>query len=118
VLVAAFALITFMSAAVWRSDVSAWSRVAALHPGAPTAYLLLGHAQREAGDLPRAERAYARAVELRADYADAHLGLARVYEARGEPQAADWHAQRFLQLAPNSPDGPALLAAMRRRAAS
>ena len=47
-LVIACALATHASAAVWRSDVSAWTRVAERHPWSATAFLLLGHAHRDA----------------------------------------------------------------------
>lgn len=112
-LVAAFALATHASAGVWRSDVTAWTRVVERHPWSATAFLLLGHACLAADDPPRAEAAYLRAVELNPDLADAHLALARLYYARGDQGAADLHAQRFVELAPESPDGPALLTAMR-----
>jgi hypothetical protein len=113
-LVAVFALVTYGSAGVWRSDVTAWTRVAERHPWSATAFLLLGHAYLAADDPTGAEAAYLRAVDLKPDLAEAHLALARLYLARGEQSAADLHAERFVELAPESPDGPALLTAMRR----
>jgi hypothetical protein len=114
-LVLALALATHASADIWRSDVSAWTRVTERHPWSATAFLLLGHACLAADDPAGAERAYQRAVELTPDLADAHLALARLYHARGRQAAADWHAQRFVDLSPASTEAPALLAAMRQR---
>jgi hypothetical protein len=113
--VAVLAVATHASAAVWRSDVTAWTRIAERHPWSSTAFLLLGHAQLADGDPAGAEAAYRHALALAPDLAEAHLALARLYQARGDEGAADWHAQRFVELAPDSPDGPALLTAMRQR---
>jgi len=115
-LVAALAAATHASASVWRSDVSAWTRVAERHPWSATAFLLLGHAYMAADDPQRAELAYRHTIELTPDLADAHLALARLYHAHGQEDAAGWHAQRFVELAPQSVEGPALLAAMREPA--
>jgi len=112
---AVLAVATHASAEVWRSDVSAWTRVVAQHPWSAPAFLLLGHAHRDARDPMRAEAAYLEALARRPDLADAHLALAQLYHARGDEEAADRHASRFVELAPDSPDGPALLTAMRRR---
>jgi hypothetical protein len=115
-LAAGLAVITAGSAGVWRSDVTAWTRVVARHPWSATALVLLGHARLAADDRAGAEAAYLRAVEMAPDNADAHLALARLYDAGGNQGAAALHAQRFVELAPDSADGPALLAAMRRDA--
>jgi tetratricopeptide (TPR) repeat protein len=77
-----------------------------------------GHAYVAADDAQRAEIAYRHAIDLTPDLADAHLALARLYHTHGREDAADWHAQRFVELAPPSVDGPALLAAMRQSASS
>jgi tetratricopeptide (TPR) repeat protein len=68
---------------------------------------------RDAHEPALAEAAYRQALGLEPASPDAHLALARLYQARGEQDAADWHAQRFIELEPDSPDGAALLAAMR-----
>jgi cytochrome c-type biogenesis protein CcmH/NrfG len=94
--------------------VSAWTRVAECHPWSGTAFLLLGHAYLAADDPPGAEAAYLHAIALKPDLADAHLALARLYHTHGQEGPADHHAQRFVELAPDSPDGPALLTAMRQ----
>jgi tetratricopeptide (TPR) repeat protein len=113
-LVAGLALATHAAAGVWRSDVSAWTRVAECHPWSATAFLLLGHAYLGADDAPRAEAAYLHAIALAPELAEGHLALARLYHTRGDQDAADRAAQRFVELAPNAPEGPALLAAMRQ----
>jgi len=113
-LVLVFALVTHASAVVWRSDVSAWTRVVECHPWSSAAFVLLGNARLADDDARGAGAAYRHALELKPDDADAHLALARLSYDYGDQNAADQHAHRFLELAPDSPDGPALLAAMRR----
>jgi hypothetical protein len=114
-LVGGFALTTHASAAVWRSDVSAWTRVTQRHAWSATAFLLLGHARFAAADPAGAASAYLHATTLKPDFADAHLALARLYHQQGDQQAADRHAQRFVELAPDSPESTTLLTALRRR---
>lgn len=114
-LIGAFALSTHAAASVWRSDVSAWTRVTQRHPWSATAFLLLGHARLAAADSAGAAEAYQRAIALKPELADAHLALARLYHDHGDEAAADWHAHRFVELAPDSPDSAPLLTAMRQR---
>jgi len=77
------------------------------------AFVLLGHARLAADDRSGAEAAYLHAAQLAPDLADVHLALARLYDQGGNQNAAALHAQRFVELAPDSADGSALLAAMR-----
>jgi hypothetical protein len=112
-LAAGLAVVTVGNAAVWQSDVTAWTRVVACHPWAAIAFVLLGDARLAADDPSGAEAAYLRAAQLSPDLPDAHLALARLYDEGGDQVAAALHAQRFIELAPESADGPALLAAMR-----
>ena len=112
-LASVLAMTTAGSAAVWQSDVTAWTRVVAGHPWSAMAFVLLGHARLAADDRSGAEAAYLHAVKLAPDLADAHLALARLYDQGGNQNAAALHAQRFVELAPESADGSALLAAMR-----
>src|SRR4029453_7046444 len=113
-LVVAFALVTHASAAVWRGEVTAWARGGHGHPWSSAAFVLLGKARLADEDAAGAAAAYRHALELKADDADAHLALARLYYDYGDQTAADQHAHRFVELAPDSPEGPALLAAMRQ----
>jgi hypothetical protein len=112
-LVIAFAVTTHVSAAVWRSDVTAWARVVERHPWSATAWLLLGHAHAAAAEPQRAAAAYVVALERDPELAGAHLALARLAHAGGDTSAADVHLHRYLALRPNDPDGMDLLAAMR-----
>jgi tetratricopeptide (TPR) repeat protein len=88
-LVAVFAVTTHDSAAVWRSDVTAWTRVAERHPWSATAFLLLGHAHVAANDPERAAAAYRRAVELQPDLAEARVALARIDPPRSDQRGAE-----------------------------
>jgi hypothetical protein len=112
-LVIGLAVATHTSAAVWRSDVTAWTRVVERYPWSATAWLLLGHAHAAAAEPQRAAAAYVVAVERDPELAGAHLALARLAHAGGDTGAADAHLHRYLALRPNDPDGINLLAAMR-----
>jgi Flp pilus assembly protein TadD len=52
--------------------------------------------------------AYAGALALRPDLADAHMGLAAAYLSTGDRALAAEHARRFLELAPDSRVRPQL----------
>lgn len=112
--VAALTLVTYRSATVWRSDVTAWTRVVERHPWCGMAYLRLGDAHRDAGAAPRAEAAYREALLLNADLPGAHLALAYLYRTHGERAAAAEHVQRYLEQVPDSAEGRALLEELRR----
>jgi hypothetical protein len=101
------------SAAVWRSDVSAWQRVADQHRWAAVAHLMLGRAQAEAGNDAAAETAFAKAARLNDRVADTHLELARLYARNGRASDAEQCVLHFLELAPGDARGQELLARVR-----
>jgi hypothetical protein len=76
--IAGFAVATRTSAAVWQSDTTAWSRVAARDPWAALAQLFLAHARRADGDPVGAAAAYRAALRLDPSLLDAAGGLAAV----------------------------------------
>ncbi len=111
---AALGLATHASAPVWRSDVSAWTRAVERHPWCAVARVHLGSAYAVAGDPARAESAWQDAIRIDPQLALPHRELAKLYHRQGQHALADAHVHRLLELAPNDPEGMALLAAMRR----
>ena len=73
----------------------------AIEPNFPPLFVRLGDARVRQGMLAEARDAYARAVELDADFAMAHRSLGQVTLALGDPQAALGHLRRAAQYAPN-----------------
>lgn len=63
----------------------------------------LGCLLSEAGDLDLAVAAFRGALDLHADFADAHYHLSEALERLGDAAGADVHRRRFLQLAPEGP---------------
>lgn len=63
-------------------------RVTAAQPDNSDAHLQLGLSLLAAGRLDEAEAAFRRTLEIAPDYADARIGLARVWERRGRRDAA------------------------------
>ncbi len=104
-------------------------------PADAEAYVLLAATYRLEGRLDAAEQALRTAIRLRPDYADAHDQLAYLYAtappSRRQPREAIVHAQKAIELAPQTPryhatmaiackaagDRVAALAAARRAAA-
>jgi protein O-mannosyl-transferase len=110
--VGVLAVMCYGSAAVWRDNVSAWTRVVERHPWCATAHDMLGRAYYDQDDARRAEGEFAESVRLSADLTDAHLYLAKLYAARGRADLAQAEVQRFLVLAPDDPEGLTLRAAL------
>ena len=107
--VAMLAGITYRSASIWRSDVSAWQRVVERHPWCATAHTMLGRAYHARGEGEAAERLYLDAMHLNASVADPYLYLAKLYAENGLPERAEMFARQFLDRAPGNPEGIALL---------
>jgi len=112
-LIVLLALQSRATAPIWRSDVTAWSRVVDCHPWCGTALLLLGHAYRAAGDAAAAEGRYHGALALAPGLADAHVALARLYAERGKADRAETHLRQAMALTPESGAAPELAAALR-----
>ncbi len=110
----ALAVTTHASAAIWQSDVSAWTRVVERHPWAGIAHHMLGRAHAAQGEAAAAELAFVEATRRNPRLPEPHLELARLYHARGQGELADLEVHRLLELSPGHPEGLALLAIMRR----
>jgi Flp pilus assembly protein TadD len=70
---------------------------------------------REAGQLPRAEREYRRALEEDPEQAEALYGLAAVHIQRNRSEAADSTLARLVHLHPEHAEGWSLLGLLRSR---
>jgi tetratricopeptide (TPR) repeat protein len=62
----------------------------------------------DANDLPLARGAFAKVVQLRPTYPQAHYYLGLIAVSEGASAAASSHFQRFLELAPNDPEAPSV----------
>ncbi len=80
------AFATMRSAAVWRDDVTAWTRVVERHPWAAAGHLLLGHAYRARGDAARARAAYLAALTRKPEWIEAQQALASLAAAAPPPR--------------------------------
>ncbi|MDB5973127.1 MAG: hypothetical protein JWQ90_5577 [Hydrocarboniphaga sp.] len=79
--------------------ISAFSRAAALNPQNASAFNWLGIANREAGNYPRAQQAYEKAIAVKPDYAAAQLNLGILLdEYMKQPAAAVPHYKEYLRL--------------------
>lgn len=79
--------------------ISAFSRAAAANPQNASAFNWLGIANREAGNYPRAQQAYEKAISVKPDYAAAQLNLGILLdEYLKQPAAALPHYREYLRL--------------------
>jgi hypothetical protein len=113
VIAATVALVTHSSAGIWRSDVSAWSRVVARHPWSARAHTMLGRAYSARDDPARAEAAFRESLRIDPDLPDTHLQLGELYHRHGLDDRAAAELHRFLELAPADGRGRALADEMR-----
>ncbi len=88
------------------------ARILSEHPGHPGAQLLLGTAQRSAGDLPAATAVFAQLATAQPDAAPIQFELGRVLAAQGRDTEALAALQRAVELAPDLAPAWAELAAL------
>ncbi len=69
----------------------------------PLAYCNVGLLLIDLGELDQAEENFQQALGLQLGYTDAHAGLARIHEQRGQPDQAAWHRLRARQRARQQP---------------
>jgi tetratricopeptide (TPR) repeat protein len=113
VALALLATVSYRSAAVWRSNITAWTRVVDRHPWSVTARTMLGRAYLAQGSAREAERAFVESTRINAQIPEPYLYLAQLYLDHGERAHADAVLQRVLELAPDHPEAQRLLAVMR-----
>ncbi len=90
-------------AAVWKNNVTLFTRASRTSPDSAYIFFNLGHAWNEVGDAAGALQAYRRAVELRPDYAEAmtNLGIELMRQGRSD-EALAWF-QKALALGDTTP---------------
>ena len=90
-------------------------RAAELNPDYAPIQVYLGNGFLLSEELPEAEAAFQRARTLDAGLIWAHIGLAKVAQARSDPQASLGHLKRALQLGPHAGEVYWLLSNVYRR---
>ena len=106
------AIVCYRSAGIWHDDVSAWAQVVERHPWSGVPQSMLGRAYYAKHDDINAERAFQQALRFDTPPPDAYLYLAKLYAAYGLTEPATANLHRYLELAPNDPEGKDLLAAL------
>lgn len=67
---------------------AAYKEILATHPSIPQVHYNLGYIYTQRKDWPSAEAAYKKALEIKPDYGEASLALARVYQDSGQKDKA------------------------------
>lgn len=96
---------TFVRNRDYRSSVTIWQDTVAKRPANPRARFNLGKSFHEAGRPDDARREYAKAIEMRAGYADAHNNLGSLLLEMDRPAEALPHFETYTRLVPGSPNG-------------
>lgn len=83
-----------------------YEKVIEVDPKNGDAYYTLGVCYQKTNDLPRAKRSFQVAVQLK-DHPNSHFYLAKLHEGEKDYASAITHWNRFVELAPNSPQAAA-----------
>lgn len=112
--VAFLAVLTVVSAGVWRSDISAWSAVRDRSPWFWFPHYNLGVAYAVAGQPAPAEQSLREAIRLDPTRPDPHLALARLYMKHRKPAGAAAELRRLIALNPGDQQAVRLLQELER----
>lgn len=93
--------------------VDAARRATAADEGNPYAHYQLGLAAAKQNDFATASRAFARAVDLKVDFAYAHYYAGLAFQRQRNLSRAADHLEAFLKLAPEAPERAAVLGIMK-----
>lgn len=104
IILALLAGVSYRSATVWRSDITAWTRVADRHSWSVTAHTMLGRAYLAHGGAHEAEQLFLEATRINPQVADPYLHLAQLYLDHGDRERAGAALDRVLELAPDDPE--------------
>ncbi len=74
-----------------RASATAFSAAIAYHPEEAAPYAYLGNVQLYKNELEEAQKNYLKALRLKADYPEAHQGLASICQRQGDAQQAALH---------------------------
>jgi glycosyltransferase involved in cell wall biosynthesis len=88
----------------WHTAAEHYGNALAASPGRPTVWVQYGHALKEGGDRPAAEKAYCEALKRRPDFADTYVQLGHVTKLMGRTTEAAAHYKRALKLKPDRVD--------------
>ena len=82
-----------------------FTRAAELNPKCADCFYNIGYSQAQKKEYDKAEEAYKKAIEVKADYADAYSGLANVYNAQLKFDLASAASTKATELAAATPGG-------------
>ena len=102
-LVAAFSVLTWQHAGVFRNDETLWRDTLTKNPGCWLAHNNLGTVLLSRGDLSDAIARFEVTLQLHPDYPEGHANLANALSESGRIDEAVEHYQRALQLDPQHP---------------
>lgn len=77
-----------------RASVTAFSAAIAYHPDEVAPYVYLGNVYLYKNELTDAQQNYEIALQLKADFAEAHQGLASIFQRQGNEEQAAFHRMR------------------------
>jgi tetratricopeptide (TPR) repeat protein len=97
--------VTLSRAGSWDEAIAKFTEAAAVAP-CPDCYYNIGFAQTSKKNYPEAEAAYKKAIELKADYADAYNGLATVYNAMRKFDEASAASAKAVELSGGAAGAP------------
>jgi protein O-mannosyl-transferase len=101
VVIALFGLLSMSQVPVWRDSETLWRNVLRNSPGIPLPYNNLGLALQNGGDLDGATESFERAIQLKPDYAEAHLNLGNVKLRIGNVDEAIALYRKAIDISPN-----------------
>ena len=101
--------------AIWRDDLTLFTRLARTSPGSAMVHSNLGLALYDAGDYDRAVAEYRAAIDLAPGFALAHNNLAAALDRQGRLAEAERHYRAALRLAPRQLESQINLANLRAR---
>ena len=93
----ALGVLTWSQVQVWRDSKTLWTRVLAIDPQSPTAYMNRGSGLAREGKLAEAIDHYRQALHFYPDYADAHNNLGVALAQQGDLAAASDHFRQALR---------------------
>ncbi|MBF0337058.1 MAG: tetratricopeptide repeat protein [Nitrospirae bacterium] len=92
-ILAALSIATYVRNIVWQDKVRLWADVVKKSPNKPRPRLGLADAYADIGFINDAIRQYRTVIDMKPDYADAHMSLSRVYAYAGQYDEAVSEAQ-------------------------
>jgi protein O-mannosyl-transferase len=95
---------TFRQIPIWRDSVTLWSHSVNLDDRNPIAWMNLGTAHLDSGNLSEARRCLEKTLELAPHSANTHFNLGLLATKEGDPDTAKIHYVNSLKWKPSDPD--------------